>query len=178
MRWFIGIIVILIVAAVGIYGAGSALPASHTVIRAAYYQQPVETVWESISNYEKLPEWNRDIVRIKRQADHEGHPVWRAEDKEGGYMVLEIEQSEAPHLHKSRIVETNLPFSGVWIFELKADAERGGSYLKLTEKSEIGSPFFRFIAYYFVGIDLGVRRFLKSLGGKFGESPIIQELVA
>ncbi len=178
MRWFIGFLGLIIVAAVGIYGAGSALPVSHTVIRAAYFKQPVQTVWDSIASYEKIPQWNKDITRVTKLPDHEGHAIWRAEDKNGGYMILEIEQSEAPRLHKSRIVETNLPFSGVWIFELKADAEHGGSYLKLTEKSEIPSPFFRFMTYYFFGIDMGIRRFLNSLGASFGETPAIQELVA
>lgn len=176
MKAVLFLISLLVVAVVGVYGAGSALPEEHTLIRGAHIAGAAEDVWQAIADYDALPEWNADITRAKRLEDVAGKPHWRLESADDRYMVLEVEAEEKPLRHISRIVESSYPVSGRWIFEL--GEQKNGTWVKLTEVGKTPSPFVRFLMYYIVGQDTAMVRFLKSLGKKFGQPVKVEELVA
>ncbi len=177
MRALLILISLLVVATVGVYGAGSVLPQENTLIRGAYIAQPVDEVWQAVSDFESMPQWNSDISAVKRVESAAGeNPLWRMEYGNNGYMLLKVEKKQSPLLLVSHIVESSYHFSGLWIVELSA--QKNGTWVNITEKKHIPSPFVRFAMYYIIGVDKCIVDFFNNLGQKFNQPVEVEELVA
>ncbi len=162
------LLLLLPLAAFGIYGYGKNLPETHEISRSALYDQPIGALWQAIADFDKLPGWSDQIEKVERQEDQEGFPVWRFYNKEGKYMDIIVAKSEEPVLLMTRIVETDMPVSGSWTFVLN---KRGEETTELTLKEEgyVGNPLMRLKMKFFNGKEATVDGFLVNLGHKFGE---------
>lgn len=177
MKALLIVISLLVVAAVGVYGAGSALPGEHVLMRGALIARPIGEVWQAVSDYGALPQWNPQIVSAERGGEAAGgHPLWRLEDAEGNHMLLEVEEFRPPARQALRVVESSRPFRGRWVIELVPQA--AGTWVKLTEEGSVPGPFARFLLYYITGPDSGMTQFFENLGKKFGQPVKVEELVA
>jgi uncharacterized protein YndB with AHSA1/START domain len=163
-----------LLAAFGMYGFGHNLPESHEVTLSAKYNQPIELVWEAITDYERLPSWSPRIVKTEAREEQEGLPVWRLHYADGHYMDVQIMQEEKPELYVSRVVETDLPFVGIWTFSLKKQGEN--TLLTVHEEGETESPLARMKLRFLAGEDAMLREHLTALGRKFHETPGITEV--
>ena len=167
------LLLLLPLAAFGIYGYGANLPESYEVTRRATYDQPIGAVWQAITDYEKLPGWAEHIQNVEKREDQEGFPVWRFTTKDGHYMDILVVKSEEPALFVSRIAETDLPFGGSWTFVLVKKGE-DTTELVLKEESYIDSPFWRLAMEFILGKSTMVDTYLAELGQKFGEKTEIR----
>lgn len=171
MKWILIVLGIIagLVAVVAIIGM--LVPRKHVASRTAKYQQSADTVWETITDFESAPAWRTDLKTVERLPDLNGHAVW-AEISRQGRMPYEVTVSEPPNQMVLRIVDDKLPFGGTWTYEIAA-TEDGGSTLTITENGEIYNPIFRFMARFIFGYHGTMETYLKDLGRKFGEEPVI-----
>lgn len=173
MRIIIKLSVAVAVIAAGVYITGSLLPEEHTVIRSTVLDQSRGTVWNLITDNEKMKDWMPETKEVKElPKSKDGNEMWRFEDKSGHYMVVENTVTKAQAQLTSHIVETDYPFGGDWIFTLE-DAGKDKTKLTLTEKGKIYNPFCRFLSHFIMGYDQGVEKFLEAVAKKFNETPDI-----
>lgn len=160
---------------IGVYGAGSALPEEVVTIRGARYKASVEEVWSAVTDYSTMRRWNDNIVSVTPVPEPKTQEtLWDIEDGDGRHMMLKVVASEDLKRHQVEIVKNDLPFLGSWLFEFSPDD--GGTFLKLEERSRIENPFLRFVTYYILGSDYGVKAFLQALARHFVQDIEIKEL--
>lgn len=162
MRFLIKLIAVLLVLSALVFTAGTILPKQHSVSRSIPIAQPADTVWKVITDYPAITEWHAHIKSVT-QLDNssEGNNVWRFEDKRGHYMVLEEVEKQAPHKLITRIVKTDCPFGGEWVFELRENGE--GTVLTITENGTIRNPVLRVFSRYILGYNKGIKMYEDAL---------------
>lgn len=144
---------------------------AHQVSRAASLQQPVEAVWQAISDIAAVPSWNRMVLKAEKLPDRDGHELWR-ETYTGNYAVLlETTEASPPNRLVRTIADEKGPFSGRWEFILVP--EESGARLTITEFGAVPNPFFRFMARMFMDPHQYIDLYLKALAGKFNETATI-----
>lgn len=169
MRYLAILFALLALVTFGLYGYGRHLPKEYTADVSAVYQQPIEKVWERISDFEHMPEWFPEVVKVERVADLDGFPVWRLYPKKGDPIDIELIRTEKPRLHISKIVDNDqLPYGGTWVFQLKPVGDVA-TEIKLTEDGYIKTPLMRVFFMYAVGYDAMIKKHLLELGASFGE---------
>lgn len=167
MKWILIVVGFIVGLAAAIWLIGAMLPKEHVATRMARYNQPPEKIWEAITDAESMPTWRKELKSVKRLPDRDGKPAW-VETSSFGDMPLYVETFEPPQKLVTRIADPNLPFGGTWTFEI-APAE-GGATLRITERGEIRSAFFRFMARFVFGYTSTMETYLRNLGAKFGEA--------
>lgn len=171
MKFLLRILIALFVVVAGFFGFGYSLPREHSISCVAVYKQPIQTVWEAISNHASVPEWDKNTASVERMPDKDSHEVWRFTDQGGYFMDIEIRERNAPNHMVSRIVETSLPFGGEWVFDLTQ--KEGETSLNITENGAIDSAPFRAISRLILGHEMGIKQFLTSLAtGKFKQESV------
>jgi len=166
MRWVIIAIAVLIGLVALVTVIGMLLPKQHVAKRSAKFNQPPQTIWDAITNFEALPSWRPEVQSVEKQPDRDGHPVWMEVSKMGN-MPYEVTVFEPPMKMVTVIADTTLPFGGSWTYEIQE--VDGGSQLTITEDGEIYNPIFRFMARFIFGYHATMEAYLKNLGKKFGE---------
>jgi uncharacterized protein YndB with AHSA1/START domain len=167
----------VMMAGVGLYGAGSALPEEMVTIRGAQYQQPVDKIWPLVTDFAQLKRWNDAIANVTPiPAENIQETLWDVEDAEGRHMVLKVLLKEDHKAYQVKIIRNDLPFTGNWRFEFTTNEK--GTWLKMEERSHISNPFLRVFAYYVLGSDYGVKAYLLALARHLGQSVEIKELAA
>ena len=172
MKWLLIILGVLVALAALVWLICTTLPKDHVATLMARYNQPPEKIWEAITDAEAMPAWRKDLKSVKRLPNRDGKPAW-VETSSFGDMPLYVETFEPTHKLVTRIADPNLPFGGTWTFEI-APAE-GGTTLRITERGEVRSAFFRFMARFVFGYTATTETYLRDLGAKFGESVAVQE---
>ena len=167
MKWVLIILGILVGFVALAWLVGAMLPKEHVATRMARYKQPPEKIWEAISNVEGMTAWRTELKGIERLPDKDGKPAWVEDLGNFGKMPLQVEVFEPPRRLVTRIADPKLPFGGTWTFEITP--VEGGATLRITERGEIYSPFFRFMSRFFFGYTSTLETYLKNLGRKFGE---------
>ena len=147
---------------------GSLIPAKHSATRIAQFHQPPAVVWQTITDYEKFPEWRSNVTRVERMPSSNGMPAHREWDRRGHVLPMETVEWDPPRRCVGRIADPSLPFGGTWTMEISGVAV--GSTLRITENGEIRNPIFRFVARFFLGYAATMNTYLKDLGRRFGET--------
>lgn len=162
MRFFIKLIAIVLVLSALIYTAGVLLPVEHSVSRSIPLSHNITTVWKTIVDYPAMTEWNPNTKSVKQLKNSAaGNQVWRFDDNRGYYMEIEDIERKAPSTLVSRIVKTNCPFGGDWVFELRE--AKTGTVLTITENGTISNPVLRVLFRYILGYDKGIAMYQKAL---------------
>lgn len=169
MRYLAMLFALLALVVFGLYGYGRHLPKQHTVSVSAVYSQPVEKVWERISDFGQMPQWLPEVARVEQVEDRNGFPVWRLYPEKGEPMDIELVRADKPRLHISKIVDSDqLPYGGTWAFQLKPLGD-AATEVTLTENGYIKTPLMRVFFTYAVGYDAMIKKHLMELGASFGE---------
>ncbi len=168
------LLVLLALSSFGIYGYAQNLPQSYEVTRRTIYDQPIAAVWEAVTEYKALPEWEPSIASAERREDVEEQPVWRLTGDYGFYVDVQVVKSQEPNIQMVQIIDTNLPYSGSWSFYL-SEKKEGITQLIMKEEGSIPSPICRLMLHFLFGKEALVDHYLVKLGDKFGEIPVIRE---
>jgi Polyketide cyclase / dehydrase and lipid transport len=168
MKWFLWIFVALAAFLILVTLIGYLLPKEHTATREARFHQPPDAVWKAITNIDEMPTWRQGLKSVKRLPDVNDLPTWQ-EESESGTMRYETVLSKPPRKLVTRIADPKLPFGGTWTYEVTPAPD--GSVLRIREDGEIYNPIFRFVARFFLGYNVTLEIYLKSLAKKFGEQP-------
>jgi hypothetical protein len=177
MRWLLLFFILLIIASLGVYGAGSALPEEVVTIKGAQLNVPVEDVWQKVTDYPAMPKWNESIATVTPVPNPDTKEVlWDLEDGNGRHQILKVVASVEKTRHQVEIIENDLPFLGSWKFEFSEN--KGGTWLRLEEHAVIQNPFLRFFVYYILGAGKGAEDFLHALGNHFMQNIEVKNLAA
>jgi uncharacterized protein YndB with AHSA1/START domain len=145
---------------------GLMTPKSHVATSTARYARSPDEVFKAISDFQALPTWRKDLTKIERLRDQNGHSVWR-EDGEFGPITYEVIENKPPTRLVTKLADPDLPFSGTWTYEVAPVP--GGATLKITENGEVKNPIFRFLAHYVFGTTSTMKTVQTSLAKSFGE---------
>lgn len=137
-RVLIGVGAIVVLAALTAV-IGMMRPKSHEARLTVRLGKPPAEVWTVISDFARLPEWNKAVTQVARQPDREGKAVW-TENYDGFHATVVSAVVEPP----TRLVREILPegpFHGSWTWELAPDGV--GTRLTIIERGTVDNPFFR-----------------------------------
>jgi hypothetical protein len=166
MWWAIGVIGVIgvLALAVGVMALiGSRMPLGHEVSRTLSTDLAPEDLWAIVTDFAGQPAWWKNLQRVERLEDRNGHAVWR--EHVGGHMVLTLEtvEEERPHRLVRKIVAEGAPFGGRWIYDIKP--VNGGSEIKVTEQGEVYNPVFRFMSR-FMNMAATIEGYLRALDAR------------
>lgn len=164
------VIVIGVAAIVVIVGAvallGSRLPVSHVASRSALIGAPIDTVFNTMTDFVAAPAWRSGVKHMTVTVDSSTGRRRVTEESSTGTMTMEIEKLVAPSRLVMRIVGDDLPYGGAWMHAL--EAQGNATRVTITEHGEVYNPIFRFISKYIMGHTGTIDTYLTDLGRKFG----------
>lgn len=172
MLWIFVAIGVVIAAVLVTTAIGSFLPEEHIATRTLTLRQTPQTVWQIMTDFPAQTSWNPDMKSVERLPDRNGHEVWQ-EEMSGMKIPLETIEIEPQRRLVRKISSEDLGFGGVWEYAITPTTE-GGCQLTITERGTVGNPFFRFMSKFVFGHTATMEKYLTSLAGKFGETPMIR----
>lgn len=152
---------------------GMALPEAHVASGALILPQSPQSIWQAISDFAGQTKWRADLKRVERLPDLNGHEVWLEEFQRGMRIPLETIESDPNWRLVRRIADDNLPFGGVWEYNITPTNE-GWCQLTITERGRVRNPIFRFMSRFVFGHTATIESYLSSLAKSFGEKPAIK----
>jgi uncharacterized protein YndB with AHSA1/START domain len=173
VKWILivaGVVVFVALAAVAI---GASLPKEHTATRSARFRESPDVIWSTLTGFAQYPAWRSTVKSVEILPPVNGMAAWREADSHGNAIPYVLVESDAPRRMTTRITDPKLPFGGTWTFEITPDAG-GGSSVRITEHGEVYNPLFRFVSRYIMGYTATIDAYLKALGAKFGETPVLE----
>jgi Polyketide cyclase / dehydrase and lipid transport len=151
---------------------GSLLPKQHVASRAISLHRKQEEVFRLISDFTAAPSWRPDVKQVELLPPLDGHVRYR-EKGTNGAITMEIIESNPPARMVTQIADKDLPFGGMWIFDISPTAD--GCRLNITERGEIYSPLFRFVSRFLLGYHRTLDTYLQNVSRKFDESSLPQD---
>jgi uncharacterized protein YndB with AHSA1/START domain len=156
-----------------ILSTGMFLPKAHFVSRSLKIKAPPDKIWQVISDFQNVPSWYPEVIRVQRLPDPQGREVWREVYKGGHAIKLETMELLPPRrLVRSVAEEKGGRFTGQREFDI-APAE-AGCRIKITERGEVSHPLSRLIFRLFKDPALHLEKYLKALAAKFGEAAVVE----
>jgi uncharacterized protein YndB with AHSA1/START domain len=159
----IGILVALVVIALVI---GSNLPREHVAVVRTRYAAPPAAVWSLLSDPSAAPTWRKDVKRVEKIPDINGHPAWK-EESGFGLITYELVESTDSVSRTTRIADETLPYGGQW--EHRLAPAGSGTELTITERGFVKPALFRFMSRYLFGYTATLKGLMTELGTKLGE---------
>lgn len=149
MKWLLLVAAVVVGFVVVVWVSGMFIPKNHRATRMARFHQSPAVLWQTITDYERFPQWRSNVTRVEAMASSYGLPAHREWDKYGHALPMDTLESDPPHRCVGRIADPKLPFGGTWTMEISETP--GGSALRITEDGEIRNPIFRFVSRFFLG---------------------------
>jgi hypothetical protein len=159
-----GVLVALVVVAIVI---GSNLPREHVATVRARYAAPPAAVWALLSDPQAATGWRKDVKRVEKVPDINGHPAWK-EESGFGLITYELVESTEGVSRTTRIADESLPYGGQWEYRLAAAGS--GTELVITERGHVKPALFRFLSRYVFGYTGTLKGLMSELGAKLGET--------
>ena len=137
-----------------LYVIGLFLLQAHVASSSVLIRQPVDSVWRVVRTFDEYDTWWPEVSSVERLPDRDGQEVWT--------------------LRQPRIADDNLPFGGIWTYELRE--QDGGTLVTVTEDGEIYNPFFRVMSKLIFGYHRTQESYLSALAQEFGEAVVVELL--
>jgi uncharacterized protein YndB with AHSA1/START domain len=137
---------------------GYALPQDHTASREATFAVPPSTVFDTVADVARYPEWRRDLAKVELLGNE---PLRWREHSGGDALTFEATESRRAERFEVRIADASLPFGGTWTYELMP--EPAGTRLRITERGEVYNPVFRFLSRFVIGHTATIDTYLADL---------------
>lgn len=176
MLWTVlGIVAGIVAASIAVAViVGSRLSRDHVAQVRAVYKAPLDPVWARLADPLSAASWRKDVKKIEKVPDINGHLAWR-EEASFGPATYELIESVERVSRTIRIADDSLPFGGTW--EFRVSPMGSGTELTITERGFVKPPIFRFMARYFFGYTSTLEDYLRNLGASLGEQ-VATEVVA
>lgn len=141
-----------------IAGLGLVVPEARVVHARVVYRRPAETIWATLVELERWPEWNSAVSSVERRARRDGNDVWRLT---GAHGVMDLEIVQVDELVELRAHGVADEIDGVWTYRL--ERVRAGTLLTVTEEARVSSPLTRGLTL-FDAADGAALQFLQDIG--------------
>ena len=140
---------------------GFALPQDHVASRTVTLNRPIADVWTVITDVESFPSWRASVSRVELLGRQ---PLRWREVSGGDALTLEIVESKPPTRLVTEIADTDLPFGGRWVYDLRPSGN--GTELTITEHGEVYNPVFRFVSRFIMGHSATIDAYMTDLQKK------------
>lgn len=167
-KWLVRGVAIFCVMLLGVFGFGYLLPETYTDSQSVTVSQAPEVVWAKMTDHGAEPGWRKDLVRVERVGDRNGHAVWREEYGRGPKVLLETAESVPGERLVRHVEDEEGLYRGELTFRLKPAA--GGTEVSVAEKGTVKNPFLRTMVHLF-GKGSCVRQYLGDLSGAMAAGP-------
>jgi hypothetical protein len=151
---------------------GSLLPKQHVAARAISVRRKPDEVFELISDFKASPSWRPDVQTVELLPSREEHIRYREKGR-NGIITMEVVESRPPQRLIVQIADKNLPFGGIWIFDISPT--ESGCRLNITERGEVYNPIFRVVSRFFLGYHRTIDTYLGNVSRRFGENAIPED---
>jgi hypothetical protein len=166
MRLLKRLVVLLLVLAAIVYGAGLTMPREHQVSSRVQLTAPRDSVWAVLRAFGDYPKWDTDFKSSVRGKARSGRETW-VQEVGGMTMANEVTSSQAPSRLVTEVVtDDKSDWGGVWTYDLVANGV--GTEVTITEDGWIKSPIFR-VMMKLMGSHSTMDGVLKALGARFGD---------
>jgi Polyketide cyclase / dehydrase and lipid transport len=165
----VSVLAILIFSILLIVVIGYSLPKKHVVAREIALSTPPTDVFALISDFKAGPAWRSDVRTVELLPPVNGHIRFR-ENSKNGALTMEVVESNSPWRMVTQIADQNLPFGGIWVYEITPAPE--GCHLNITERGEIYNPIFRFVSRFILGYTDTLNAYLQNVARKFGSAAV------
>jgi uncharacterized protein YndB with AHSA1/START domain len=162
----VGVVGLLLVAALVLHLLGSRLPEEHTAKASIVLKQPQQVVWDTIADIAGHKNWVKGLTKLERLPDRDNHPVWRQQMGRNSFTLM-FSEIQPPTRMVGTIADDAQFFSGNW--EYLVAPEDGGTRVTLTERGRVKHAIPRAMMEYLFGKDTYLKRHLRDLAAKFGE---------
>lgn len=161
-----GLIVLVVIVVAIVALLGSRLPKEHVASRSIRLHKSPSEVYAAARDFASAPAWRADVQRVEVTTRPDGRIHFREQGKHDAVNYELAEDIPAQRM-VTRIVDTNLGYSGQWTYLFAA--ENSGTRLTITENGEVSNVLFRFMSRYILGHTATIDSYLSSLAKHFGE---------
>lgn len=144
--------------------SGYLLPKDHIASVERTYSNPPQIVFDTVRNFSKYADWIDGLEKVEVESDTTWTEIYASGDK----IRFGIQEEKSPSYMKTKILSEDLPFGGVWEFEI--NAEGSGSKLKIIETGFVTNPLFRILSKFVFGHTATMQSFLDNLEAKLQAS--------
>jgi uncharacterized protein YndB with AHSA1/START domain len=162
----LGIIAALVLVVVLI---GWSLPLKHHVTREATVPVQSATVFATITDVDRFPEWRKSVQHVEHVADSAGRRRFREIGGDGS-ILFEIEAEKPGQQLVTRIADPSLPFGGTWTYDLIPHGD--ATTVRITEDGEVYNPVFRFVSRFVMGHTATIDHYLTDLRARLDGSQL------
>ncbi len=174
MKTMVGILLgvgaLFVVSGAVIMIVGALLPRQHQVSRSIVLQQSPATIYSLLRDFVAAPGWRKDVKRVEMLTAEESDRVRFREYGGHGSVTYEVVTDVAGEHLVTRIVDTNLGYTGSWDYRLSPAA--AGTRLTITENGDVTNIFFRFMSRFVFGHTATIDRYLHAVAAHFGERDV------
>ena len=107
------------------------------------------------------PTWRPEVQRVELLAAVDGRPRFR-EHARHGVVTYEVIEETPPARFVTRIVDTDLGYSGSWTYTFAPDG--AGTRVTIREDGEVSNVLFRFLSRFVFGHASTIEAYLAALG--------------
>jgi uncharacterized membrane protein len=157
-------VVVLVFAVMGLIG--SQLPRAHTASRSIVLRQTRPNVYAVIRDFKSAPTWRSELKSVEI-IETPGQKL-RFLEHGSDDVTYELTEDVPNQRMVTRILNTDLGYSGQWTYELTDD--NGRTRVKITEDGDVSNVLFRFMSRYIFGHTSTMDSYLTALAKKFGET--------
>lgn len=147
MKWLAGGLLIFSLILLGALGLGCLLPQTYVIESDMTVKLTPEETFQRLTDVDGFLTWRKGIKKVERLPAYLGREGWKESRLLGSTTVEVIEAKPSTSL-VLRITETELPFRGVFRYELQP--KDGGTSVKLRHEGDIPSPAMR-LAFRLLG---------------------------
>jgi len=162
---------VVVLAVVVVLTMGALQPRNHTASATVVVSAPQAVVWQRIEDVQTQPNWRSGLTAVKILPPQDGHTCWEETSSFGKMPLCEV-LAAAPSTRIVRIADPNLPYGGLWTYELSpgmAPTDANSTILKITENGFTGPWFFRFVGHYIFHEDTQIKKYEADLQKSVGK---------
>jgi len=162
---------VIVLAVVVVLILGAMQPRNHTASVTITLNAPQAVVWQRIEDVQTQPNWRSGLTAVKMLPAQDGHICWEETSSFGKMPLCEV-LAVAPSTRIVRIADPNLPYGGLWTYELSpglAPTDPNTTILKITENGFTNGWLFRFIGHYIFHEDTQIKKYEADLQKSIGK---------
>ncbi len=154
----VGVVVAVVVLAVLVVLAmGGLQPRNHTASATVTINAPQAVVWQRITDQQSQTSWRSGLTAVEMLPAQDGHPCWQETSSFGKMPLCEV-LAAAPSTRIVRISDPNLPYGGLWTYEL-SPVDANSTSLRITENGFTGPWIYRFLGHYIFHEDSQIKQY-------------------
>jgi len=157
------LLVVLAIAAVGVYIDGGRMPYDHTVSVTGVVPATQDKVFALITDVARGANWRPAVKSVTILKKNQGRDNWVEHLDYGEYMTFLAVRTDPLTRRDVQLDEPHASYGGTWTYELSPGPTPGTTTLKITETGFIKPPLYRFMMARVFGPTRNLDRYMKDI---------------